>query len=182
MTRRLSPGKKLLIIVAVQCLVLLSVIGFKQYTIWTAETVLLKVAPMDPRDLARTNPSAVSYEISTIDLASVAGDDVYGGPLWVELQRGDDGYWHAVAVHWRRERALAGTVLVQGQAQPSGAPGSSIHVRYGIEQVFVPDGSAASLPSGQQHAIAVDVRVDRFGNAAPRRFKVDGQPFELQRR
>src|ERR1700693_5287539 len=111
MIRSLSPAKKLAIVIAVQFLVLLSVIGFKQYTIWTAETVLLKTTPVDPRDLLRGDIVRVQYEISTIDLNEIAGDDQYGGTVYIELQRGDDGYWSAVALHGRRERSFDGTVL-----------------------------------------------------------------------
>lgn len=188
MISRLTPAKKLLIIVAVQLLVLLSVIGFKQYVIWTSETILLRIASNDPRILARN--SFVSYEISTIDLDDVAGDDQYGGEVFVELQRGDDGYWVAVAVHGRRERTLDGTVLLRGDAggffdDALGAwrPTSSgvMRVRYDIERIFVPESGAAALPSGSGHVVAVQVRVDRFGDAVPEHFVVDGEPFDLKR-
>lgn len=79
MIPRLTPAKKLLIIVGIQFLVLLSVIGFKQYAVWTGETVLLKTTPIDPRDLLRGDFVAVEYQISTIDLDKVAQDDAYGG-------------------------------------------------------------------------------------------------------
>ena len=182
MMSNLTPAKKLLIIVAVQFLVLLSVIGFKQYTLWTGETVLLKTMPVDPRDLLRGDSVAVSYEISTIDLQKVAGDDDYGLTVYVELQRDEDGYWHAVAVHGRREHSFDGTVIIEGDVDMSISRGSTIHVRYGIEQISVPEGSGGSLPSGSGHVVAVEVKVDRFGHAVPRRFIVDGQPFELRRR
>ena len=182
MIPKLTPARKLLIIVAVQFLVLLSVIGFKQYTIWTGETVLLKTTPVDPHDLLRGDFMAVSYEISTIDLQAVVGDHDYGLTVYVELQRGDDGYWRAVAVHGRREHSFDGTVLIEGDVDMNVSRGTVIHVRYGIEQIFVPEGSGGSLPSGSGHVIAVEVKVDRFGHAVPRRFIVDGQPFDLRRR
>jgi uncharacterized membrane-anchored protein len=178
----MTPGRKLIAIVALQFLILLSVIGFKQYTIWTGETVVLKTTPIDPRDLLRGDYVSVSYEISTIDLNKVPGHD--GGTIYVELQRGDDGYWHAVAVHGRREHSFDGTVLLRGDVEGFFGPASTgvIRVHYGIEQVFVPEGSGGDLPTGRDHTIAVEVKVDRFGNAVPRRFLVDGQPFDLRRR
>jgi uncharacterized membrane-anchored protein len=182
MISSLSPAKKLAIVVAIQFLILLSVIGFKQYTIWTSETVLLKTTPVDPRDLLRSDFVRVQYDISTIDLDKVAGDDQYGGSVYVELQRGDDGYWSAVALHGRREHSFDGTVLIEGDAAFYGPGGGSrITVTYGIEQVFVPEGAGDALPSGRNHTVAVEVKVDRFGNAVPRRFFVDGQPFDLSR-
>lgn len=188
MIPRLTPAKKLLIIVGIQFLVLLSVIGFKQYTIWTSETVLLKTTPMDPRDLLRGDSVAVSYQISAIDLDKVAGEDAYGGTIYVELQRGDDGYWDAVAVHGQREHSFPGTVLLRGDVESYYGPydgplprDDTIRVHYGIEQIFVPEGSRGDLPPGADHVIAVEAKVDRFGNAVPRRFFVDGQPVDLRR-
>ena len=35
---------------------------------------------------------------------------------------------------------------------------------------------------GDGHVVAVEVKVDRWGNAVPRRFYVDGEPFPLERR
>lgn len=181
----MTPGRKLLIVVAVQFLVLLSVLAFKQYTVWTGETVLLKTTPIDPRDLIRGDFVAVRYEISTVDRAKVADDYKYPtGPVYVELQRGTNGYWNAVAVHTTRERSYDGTVLIKGHVVETYQPASTstLDIRYGIEQVFVPEGSGADLPSGSGHTVAVEVKVDRFGNAVPRRFFVDGQPFHLERR
>ena len=178
----LSPVKKLAIVVAIQALILLSIIGFKQYTIWTGDTVLLKTIPVDPRDLLRGDFVRIQYDISTVDLDKIAGDDQYSGTVYVELQRSDGGYWSAVALHGRRERSFDGTVLIKGHATHFGRGGGSrISVTYGIEQVFIPEGAGSSLPSGRGHVVAVEVKVDRFGNAVPRRFYVDGQPFDLSR-
>jgi uncharacterized membrane-anchored protein len=184
MTSKLTPAKKLLIIVGIQCLVLLSVIGFKQYTIWTGETVLLKTTPIDPRDLLRGDLIQVQYEISRLKRADVEWDDApicCYGTLYVELEKQDDGYWKAVAVHGMRRHSHDGTVLIKGEIQGEYELATA-EIQYGIEQIFIPEGSGGELPSGRDHVIAVEVKVDRFGNAVPRRFFVDGQPFELRRR
>jgi uncharacterized membrane-anchored protein len=89
-----------------------------------------------------------------------------------------------------RERAFDGTVLLRGDAggffddnlgtwRPTS--GGAIRVHYDIEQIFVPEGSAAALPTGSGHVVAVRVKVDRFGDAAPQHFVVDGEPFDLKR-
>ena len=177
----MTPAKKLALVVAVQFLVLFSVIGFKQYTVWTGETVLLRTAPVDPNDLLRGDYTELRYTISTIDLSQVLSDRRPYGSIYVELERGDDGYWRAVAIHNDRKRSFDGTVLLQGKVERySGA--NTVRIRYGIEQIFIPEGSGRDLPRGPGHVVAVEVKVDRFGNAVPRRFVVDGQPFTLHRR
>ncbi len=184
---------------------LFSVLGFKQYTVWTGETVLLKVQPIDPHDLLRGDFATVEYEISRLDPASIAWDESAGRccgmPLYVELQQQDDGYWKAIAAHDGRTHTRDGTVLIRGKAQgdyynypertgtgPAGAfdqptqlP-SVVFIRYGIEDIFVPEGSASQLPTGRDHTIAVEAKVDRFGNATPRHFVVDGARLDLRRR
>lgn len=175
----MSAARKLAIVVAVQFLVLFSVIGFKQYTVWTGETVLLKVQPVDPTDIIRGDYVRVRYDISTIDENALGGDDYVSGDVYVELQRGDDGYWHAVAVRNDRERSIDGTVLIKGNviASRQFTQSRTKTVEYGIEDIFVPKGSGKDLPRGASHAIAVKAKVDRFGNAVTQQLIVDGQPF-----
>lgn len=177
----MKAWQKLLIVAALQFAILLSVIAFKQYTIWTGTTVLLRTAPVDPRDLIRGDFIALRYEISTIDRGTATGDWYPGNDVFVELRRGDDGYWSAVAIHGDRTHSFPGTEIIAGTVTSS-YPGSPIQVHYGIEQVFIPEGSGDQLPTGTGHTVAVEVEVDRFGNAVPRRFFVDGQPFKLERR
>jgi uncharacterized membrane-anchored protein len=178
----MSAAKKLLIAVAIQLLLLFAIIGFKQYTVLTGETVLLKTAPIDPMDLIRGEYLDLQYEISSIDCSIASGDAYYGGDVFVELQRGDDRYWNAIAMDRDRRHTASDTVLIGGFADGCYGDGGRTRVKYGIEQVFIPEGSASELPRGSGHTVAVEVKVDRFGNAVPRRFVVDGQPFDLHRK
>ncbi|HET6614863.1 MAG TPA: GDYXXLXY domain-containing protein [Dehalococcoidia bacterium] len=182
----MKPIVKLALVVGLQVLLLLSLIGFKQYTVWTGETVLLKVQPVDPRDLLRGDYITVRYDISTIDLDDVAGDDYVGGTAYVELREDRDGYWDAVAVHDDRARSFDDTVLIKAHViewNLNHRTGSErIELDYGIEEVFIPEGSGNQLSFGDGHVVAVEVKVDRWGNAVPRRFYVDGEPFDLKRR
>jgi uncharacterized membrane-anchored protein len=178
------PYVRLAAVVALQALILLSVIAFKQYTIWTGETVLLRTVPVDPRDPLRGDYAVVRYEISQLDSRDLAGDEYVEGDVYVELQEGDDGYWHAVAIHEDRERSFGGTVLIKGEiTSVSHLRAYRIYdVEYGIEQVFIPEGSGAVIPFPGEDDVAVAVKVDRFGNAVPRHFVVNGEELPLRRR
>ncbi|MBI5285633.1 MAG: GDYXXLXY domain-containing protein [Chloroflexi bacterium] len=183
----MTPAKKLAIVVALQFLVMLSVLGFKQYTVRTSETVLLKLQPVDARDLLRDD-APVEYEISLIEPASIAWDESAArcceAEVYVELQQQGDGYWHAIAAHNQRTHTRDGTLLIKGKAQGDfyEYPPQTVTIRYGIEDIFVPEGSASQLPTSGDHAIGVELKVDRFGNATPRHFVIDGQPVKLKRR
>lgn len=165
-----KPAVKLAVVVAIQFLVLLAVIAFKQYTIITGETVVLRTAPVDPRDPLRGDYVTVRYEISRLDSRNLAGDENVYGEAYVELREGADGYWEAVAIHNDRKRSFDNSVLIKGDASYSYANrGYDIYnIDYGIEEIFIPEGSGATIPSGRGVTLAVEVKVDRFGNAIAR--------------
>jgi uncharacterized membrane-anchored protein len=176
-----KPIVKLAVVLGVQLFILLSLIGFKQYTIWTADTVLLKVQPVDPHDLLDSNYTSVRYEISSLELDDLAGDDDPEATIYVELQKQPNGYWEAVAVHDDRERSFDGTVSIEGEIDYRDYR-NVIEVHYGIEDIFIPEGSASQLPTGEDHTVAVKVQIDRWGHSVPREFFIDGEPFPLERR
>ena len=116
---------------------LLLVIGFRAYAVWTGESGTAEDDPIDPRDLLRGDFVAVEYRISTIDLDKVAQDDAYGG-------RG-------------RGHAFAGTVLGRGDIEryygsDEGAcpVTTSSASTTASSAIFVPEGSGGDLPSGRE--------------------------------
>jgi uncharacterized membrane-anchored protein len=176
----MKPLTKLAIVVAVQVVILLSILGFKQYTVWTGETVRLAVAPVDPRDPLRGDYVTLAYDISRLDPDEVAGDDYPSGTVYVELREADDGLWEAVAIHEDRDREFDGTVLLKGKVEYVGGRGDTLNVRYGIEELFIPEGSGGDIPWDRD--VAVELKVDRFGNAVVRHLLVDGEKLDLERR
>jgi uncharacterized membrane-anchored protein len=189
----MTAAKKLLIVVAIQMFVLAAVIGFKQYTVWTGETVVLATVPVDPRDPFRGDYATIRYDISRLHESELVGDDYVHGTVYVELQERDDGFWHAVAMHDERERSLPDTILIKGEVQRvdyapptcdrvpcSPAPvGAAYTIDYGIEEIFIPEGSGTDIPGGE--GLGVEVKVDRFGNAVARGFVLNGEPVDLER-
>ena len=182
----MSALRKLGIVIAIQAVILLGVIGFKQYTVWTGETVVLETVPIDPRDLLRGDYVTVRYEISTLDTGDLAGDDSIDDTVYVELRREDDGYWRAVAVHEDRRRDFDDTVLLKGKVtyQRGGfsRDDDAYNIDYGIEEIFIPEGSGRTIDEQRSRSLAVELKVDRFGNAVPRHLLVDGERLDLERR
>jgi hypothetical protein len=186
------PLPRLVAVVALQFLVLLAIIGFKQYTIATADTIVIATDVRDPSTIVGRDSAPARYEISSLDAADLPGDDLSELPgggdsldnVYVELREGTDGVWHPVAVHDDRDRMFDGTVLIAGRIEyASGRPGSEqFEMHYGIERVFIPENAAGGLPAGSGHEVNVEVRVDRFGHSDALEFVVDGKPFELERR
>jgi uncharacterized membrane-anchored protein len=175
----MKPITKIAIVAAVQLFVLLSVLGFKQYTVWTGETVHLAVGPYDPRDPFRGDYVILTYDISRIDPVTLSGDRYAYGDVYVELREGDDGLWEAVAIHDDRERDFDGTVLIKGESDYRSS--GLLRVEYGIEELFIPEGSGSDIPWDRDD-LAAEVKVDRFGNAVLRHLLVDGEKLDLERR
>jgi|CXWL01.1.fsa_nt_gi uncharacterized membrane-anchored protein len=176
------PLTRLIAVVALQALILLSILAFKQYTVWTSETILLRLDTTNPQTLVGRGSMPARYDISRVDTRELPGDDEFAINIYVELQEGADGIWEPVAVHDNRDHSFEGTVLIKGENQY--AYGSlnvaTYDLHYGIENVYIAE-EATGIPSGSGHIVALEVRVDRFGNAVPKRFLIDGQPFGLKR-
>jgi uncharacterized membrane-anchored protein len=164
-------------VVGLQFLLLFGVIGYKQYTVATGETVVLKVVPVDPRSLFRGDYVRLSYDISTIDPARLGGADYLtaGETVFVELAPGDGGYWSAVAVYQDRRSVEDGHVLIKGKATTSRfGSDRTVRVEYGVEEVFVPEGSGRAIETSREQ-VGVEVKVDRFGNAVARKIVIEGR-------
>ena len=146
-------------------------VGFLAWTIAGRAAILrdgreivLKVEPVDPRDLLRGEYVRLAYEISFIPASLIAdrpksGTQIKAGPIFVRLKKAEDGYWHAVgaALGKPAERpAAADEVEIQGAVQ-GGWPADEvvqIPVDYGIERFY--------LPEGEGRAIEEDMRVRPF--------------------
>ncbi|WP_378952277.1 GDYXXLXY domain-containing protein [Mesorhizobium sp. ANAO-SY3R2] len=131
----------------------------------SGQEVLLKVEPVDPRDLLRGDFVRLGYEISRLPVEKIENLPeseltATEGPVVVRLKKDADGYWRATAA-WLGDAAAtpagAGEVDIAGRIGSgwSLAPGSTIGVDYGIERFYVPEGEGL--------AIERDMRVRSFG-------------------
>lgn len=163
-------GKRLL---AAALAVALLQIGFLSWIIVGRAAVLrngaevvLKVEPVDPRDLLRGDYVRLGYEISNIPVSLIANIPA-GKPfsddqqLVVRVKEGADGYWHAQTAWLDAAPAPAGP----GEVDIAGHIGSGWNLRdgttttlspaYGIERFY--------LPEGEGKAIEKDMRTRPFG-------------------
>ncbi len=151
--------------ILIAALVALSQIGFLGWSIMSraavlrdGKEILLKVEPVDPRDLLRGDYVRLGYEASRIPTSLLAGDkplDATSRTFWVRLQKQPDGYWTPIAA--RRdappsEAATAEQVDVRARypdwmAEPESA-GPEVRVDYGIERYYVPEGEGLEIEQG----------------------------------
>ncbi|WP_085465582.1 GDYXXLXY domain-containing protein [Mesorhizobium australicum] len=130
------------------------------------QEVLLKVQPVDPRDLLRGDYVRLGYDISTVPASLFTppptGDGDYEAkPVWLLLRKQDDGYFGVKSAAF--DKALlpaveAGEVVVSGMASGTPAASGSASVDYGLERFY--------LPEGEGKPIEVDMRVRPFAVVA----------------
>ncbi|TPK73071.1 GDYXXLXY domain-containing protein [Mesorhizobium sp. B2-4-15] len=165
----MMTGRRLVILALVLALVQIGflswIIGGRAAILRNGKEVLLKIEPVDPRDLLRGDYIVLGYDISRIPLKMIANippdkissDDT---TIVVRLKKGVDGYWTPTTAWFGK----APTPAAADEADISGrvaegwdlrSEGATIAPDYGIERFY--------LPEGEGLAIQNDMRVRPFG-------------------
>ena len=168
--------KKIIIVLVIQTLLLMGMIGKKQYTLNTGTQILLETQPIDPRSLFRGDYVRLNYTISNLDLDQLAGDIEFKehDTVYVVLQQ-QDKYWQAVSAHRDKPQINNDQVMIRGKMQHErtqnwnretneSEPVNWINVRYGIENYFVPEGEGRYLERRNIGKVDIRVAVDKHGN------------------
>ena len=146
-------------------------------TLATGETILLRVVPLDPRDLFRGDYVTLSYEINrpgwdpskTWNANSPQMDrmkNMQGKPVYVLLKSDDDGQ------HWRSNgyqfvpptagKFIRGTVTGYGW------------VRFGIEQYYVQEGQGHDYEKAvRDKKLSAEIALDKNGSAQLKRLIIE---------
>ena len=137
--------------------------------------VVLKIAPMDPRDPLRGDYLTFRYDISRLPrsmFTTVAYGHEWkptkGQIVYVPLVRGEK--------YWEPTEPVSRT-LPKRSGQGSATPGSAylrgavtdvgpelVTITYGIEEYFVPEGKGASFPLWKQASAQVLIAPDGVGH------------------
>jgi uncharacterized membrane-anchored protein len=126
--------------------------------------IVLKVEPVDPRDLLRGDYVRLTYEISRIPAKLVTNAPADGTTrdqqtIVVRLTKGDDGTWHPQMAWLGSPPQPAGpdAVDIAGTIKAGSSLGDSdatLWPDYGIERFY--------LPEGEGKAIEKDIRTRPF--------------------
>lgn len=161
-------------VVLAQMLFLLGWAGYHEYVRQNAPTILLRPRPVDPRDLLRGDYMILDYDISHIALPEGGGAAYEGHELFVVLEK--RGEVHEVA--WISEGSGKEPEVGPGQvwvrATRDYFPGKGrVHVNYGIEQYFVPEGKGT--PQFEKLLVKASVAPDH--RLYIRELLLDGKPY-----
>jgi uncharacterized membrane-anchored protein len=168
----LGPSTRVLVALAVaaQLAVLAWMAGEREWIFRTGQVVYLRTAPVDPRDLFRGDFVRLQYEIN-----SVRGDDVAAAAqaksserrrhevVYTRLQPAGEGLYEAVATGTTRP---ADGIFIRGRTDDAWRLGwrgpEHVIVRYGIEQLFIEQGSGHAIEErrGRRDGLQVPMEVE----------------------
>ncbi|MDX8469590.1 GDYXXLXY domain-containing protein [Mesorhizobium sp. VK23B] len=162
-------GKRLIIAALVLGLVQIGflswIIAGRAAILRNGKEVLLKVEPVDPRDLLRGDYISINNSISRIPVKLIA--NIPAGKftsndtsIVVRLKKGADGYWQPTTAWFGKAPAPAGPdeADIAGRVADGWGlrePDATIAPEYGIDRFY--------LPEGEGMAIQSDMRVRPFG-------------------
>jgi len=157
--------------VALQLVVLLGLIAVNAAPLLTGDTVLLRVVPLDPRDLLRGDYVILGYEFSRVKPSQLAGFPAVAylnrrpdqsrwqnRTVYVSLVREADGeHWKAEKFSFQRPesgRFIRGRMTRYGQ------------LTFGIEQYYVQEGTGRKYEQAiRRGGVSARVAVDSEGRA-----------------
>lgn len=165
---------RLIAAVALMTLILVGMVGLRQFTLTTGANVLLETTPVDPRSLFRGDFVRLNYKISELPPIGFVGEFARGDTIYVRLRQ-DDLFAQPASVHDEYPPVLENHVVIKGKV--TGNFRSRIRIRYGIESFFIPEGEGRALERPEPGSkVTILVAVDRFGNAAIKTVLVNGEP------
>ena len=167
--------------VVLQALVLVAWSASLEWELAGAERIRLEVVQRDPRDLLRGDYMWLQYVIADIPLETIAGGRPdYGDRVWVTLRPQDNVYALAAASRAPAAPASGQRVIVgrvQSLSSASGR-GPEVHIVYGIERLYVPEGRGG-LPRGKVEA---EIALAAGGRPFLTRVFVEGRPYPSEAR
>lgn len=182
----MTKTSKFSVAVLLQVLVIFVIIFLKMTILTSGTEVFLSIKPIDPRDALRGDYVSFQYDISTIEGFYARGQTFHeGDTIYVILT----SYGKGTTIKELRgtmptgdETFIKGFVTrVDDNNGPQGMTTKSsynttLHVTYGVEQYFIPEGKGQSLPTGSKTAVAL-VALDERGNAVVKQILIDGKPW-----
>jgi uncharacterized membrane-anchored protein len=174
-----------LLIAATQTAILGYMIEGRASILRSGTEVLLKTAPVDPRDLLRGDYVILTYDISRIPNGIISGAKPEHGEfrsLHVRLKPGADGFWSVSQASFDPLPAEDGSVVLLTQPDAiyswEWQNEGSLTVSYGIERYHVPEGEGRPIEDGRNEGrVSVAVRVSDAGQAQIRALMLDGEPL-----
>jgi uncharacterized membrane-anchored protein len=167
--------KILLVTAAAQIMILLGMIALRAAPLVTGQTVLVRVEPVDPRDLFRGDYVILSYDFSRVPREGIEGladkevlswSKNEGRTVYVPLVRDTNG------VHYRAEKVTVvkpkSGLFIKGHMERYGS------MKFGIESYFVQEGTGRVYEQAiRDRKLSAELAVTSSGQAALRALRIE---------
>lgn len=182
----MTKQTKFILAIALQTIIIFAIIIFKMFVLTGGTDVLLKIVPFNSRDMLRGDYATFQYDISNLDFYYLNNQQIRNGDtVYVVLkQRGK--FWTAQNV--QKTKPLGERTFIKGKVSSSGVETKSeafknfglnkyrIHIIYGIEDYFIPEGKRQEF-NFLNKEVTARVAVDDNGNAVLKHIYVDDKPW-----
>lgn len=178
---------KFILAIVLQVIIIFAIVIFKVSVLTGGTEILLKIAPVDPTSPLRGDYATFQYDISNLDSYLLNGSQVRNGDTVYVILYQSGEYWEVESVSLNKPSGN-NKIFIKGKVTSGGIESqsdilpyqefedASIHVIYGIEEYFIPEGKGRNFSFWNKEA-AASVAVDENGNAALKRIYVDGKPW-----
>ncbi len=183
----LTRQTKFILAIALQVVIIFTIIIFKVSILSGGTSILLRVKPVDSRDPLRGDYATFKYsDISNPDLYIPSRKKIRNGDTVYVVLRRVEKYWTAENI--QKTKPSGGKLYIKGKVISGGIEnqsvifsnqrfyGTHVHVVYGIEQYFIPEGKGQGLSFWNKEAVA-KVVIDENGNAVLKQIYVEGNPW-----
>jgi uncharacterized membrane-anchored protein len=150
-----------------QVVVLVAMIASKASVLMFGDTILLRVIPVDPRDLFRGDYVILGYDFSGGRPGSLSASQwEVGQTVYISLAEDPDGkHWHSLGIH--AQRPTEGKFL-------RGKVNNLRRIECGIESYFVQEGKGRQYEDAvRQRRLSAEISVDREGQAVLRGLRIE---------
>lgn len=189
----MTKQTKFILAIALQVAIILTIIIFKLSVLIDGTEVLLRIMPVDPRDLLRGDYVTFQYDISNLDYFYNNGQEIKNGDTVYVVLRQNGKYW--IAQNVQKTKPTGDKLFIKGKVErvdfenqfdPFYISSSlmyqnfsnfRIHVIYGIEQYFIPEGKGRNFNFRNNKEIAALVAIDDNGNAVLKKIYIDDKPW-----
>ncbi|WP_139489488.1 GDYXXLXY domain-containing protein [Brevibacillus dissolubilis] len=168
---------RLWLIVALQLVILFSIVGKYHYIEANGQVVLLKTAPIDPTDLFYGDYVIIGYEIQEIDKKTVIDDEIKAltkgqdyfdraTQVYVVLEKKQNPWHEAVGIYLNKPELKPNQAVLKGTIQYVGATDEAYFVNYGgIDRYYVPENTGREIEDNRDMYNQVELRTSGNGDA-----------------
>jgi len=172
--------KYFILFILIPAIVILVFLGIQLFTFSFGQEILLKTAPVDPRDLFRGDYVTLSYEISRVELNNIPYDSNFssGETIYAALSK-EEKFWTIDSVSHTKPNLDNNQVCMKGRV--TSCFNNQVFVKWGIESYFVPEGGGALIES-QRNAenTSVIVSVDCTCSSVLKELLINDVPVEFE--